>query len=653
MLVLRLRPLALAFLLGASPAVCAQSTIGEIQGAAHVSPFAGQRVTTRGVITAIANSGGNGFWIQDGILGLPSDGRAETSDGLFVFTGTRVSSLGLGLGVGDHVSVTGTVFEFRPGCSSFPNNLTCAPTDSAWKNLTVTQLSNPTITRVSAGNPLPAPVQIGGPGGRTAPAAISHGFGGSVESPGYAYDPGRHALDFYESFEGMRVQVSSPQAVSGTRSFGEIVMLPDQRAGAALPNVRGGVTIGPGEFNSRRVHVDDRLIGLANMPVVPVGTTFQSITGVVDYSFANYKVLATANPVVAQASTIAPQVLPPTAHVPGRFTIAGYNVLNLAGNAATSRFNGIAGQIVTNLRAPDIVALSEIQDDNGANASGGSGAASTWANLISAIASAGGPAYAFRQIDPVPGADGGEPGGNIRVGFLYRPDRVTFVGKGAAGPTDATQVNPDGSVTLSPGRIDPTNPAFNDSRKPLVGEFLIGGERVLVVANHFNSKGGDDPLFGRFQDPVLASEPQRIAQANAVGSLVEAVLARDPGARIVVLGDLNDFEFSPPLARLKAAGLTNLNESLPAAERYGYIFDGNSQSLDHLLVSAPLARDAQFRIVHLNAEFPDATRISDHDAVYASLTLAPIPEPQTWALMAAGLGLVGWAARARRSTSGG
>lgn len=618
--------------------------IGEIQGATHVSPFQGQSVTTGGVITAIANSGGNGFWIQDA-----GDGNPATSDGLFVFTNTRVGNLGLGLAVGDRVSVTGTVFEFRPGCSSSAtlNNLTCAPSDSAWKNLTITQLVNPAITKVSSGNPLPGPLQIGGTGGLSAPRAISSAFGGSIESPGYVYQPNRHAIDFYESMEGMRVRVSNPQAVGPTRSFGEIVLLPDNRANAGLPSPRGGVVISPGEFNSGRIHIDDRLVGFANMPQVPVGTTFASMTGVMDYSFANYKLLVTEAPVIAQASALAREVRPATPPRAGRFTIAGFNVENLSGNAPAAKYAGLASQIVSNLRAPDILALSEMQDNNGTTNNGVTSASASFANLIAAIGAAGGPAYQYRQIDPLDNADGGAPGGNIRVGFLYRPDRASFVDKGAAGPLDATQVNADGSISLSPGRIAPGSTAFDASRKPLAGEFLIDGERVIVVANHMNSKGPDDPLFGRFQAPVLASESQRLLQAQAVGSFVEGILARDPGARVVVLGDLNDFEFSAPLARLKAAGLTSLNETLPANERYTYIFDGNSQSLDHLLVSAALAREAEFDIVHINAEFPDGTRFSDHDAVFASLSLAPIPEPHTYALMLAGLGWLAWRAGRR------
>lgn len=627
----------------------AQLLIGQIQGGAHVSPFAGQSVTTGGIVTAIADAGGNGFWIQDG-----GDGNAATSDGLFVFTGARVANLGLGLSVGDHVYVTGSVFEFRPGCSSSStlNNLTCAPSDSAWKNLTITEIVNPVIAKQSSGNPLPAAIQIGGAGGLAAPQAISYDFGGSVESAGYQYRPTQHSLDFYESLEGMRVTVSNPQAVGPTRSFAEIVLTPDRRAGAALPTPRGGVNIAPGEFNSGRVHIDDRLIGASNMPKVAVGTTFASMTGVLDYSFANYKLLVTQAPVVQQASTLEREARPLLPAQPGRFTIAAFNVQNLAANAAPGQMNGIAGQIVGNLRSPDILAVSEIQDANGTTNNGVTSAAGSFGSLIAAIDAAGGPAYQFRQIDPENNADGGVPGGNIRVGFLYRSDRVTFVDRGAAGANDATQIQADGSLSLSPGRVSPTNPAFIDSRKPLAGEFLIEGERVIVVANHMNSKGGDDPLFGRFQSPVLASEVQRLQQTEVVGSFVESILSIDPGARVVVLGDLNDFEFSSPLSRLKAAGLANLNETLPENERYTYIFDGNSQSLDHMLVSASLAQGADFDIVNFNAEFPDSERFSDHDAVFASLSLAPIPEPRTYALLLAGLSFVGWAARGRRNRGG-
>ena len=79
---------------------------------------------------------------------------------------------------------------------------------------------------------------------------------------------------------------------------------------------------------------------------------------------------------------------------------------------------------------------------------------------------------------------------------------------------------------------------------------------------------------------------------------------------MVVLGDLNDFGFSPALAPLTDGGaLTDLATSLPPAERYSYVYEGNSQQLDHTLVTPGVRAD--YDIVHLNAEFHDQT--SDHD----------------------------------------
>jgi predicted extracellular nuclease len=60
-------------------------------------------------------------------------------------------------------------------------------------------------------------------------------------------------------------------------------------------------------------------------------------------------------------------------------------------------------------------------------------------------------------------------------------------------------------------------------------------------------------------------------------------------------------------------------DTLPANERYTYVFDGNSQALDHILVASNLYQQAfdSADIIHLNAEFAAAYRSSDHDPVLA------------------------------------
>jgi hypothetical protein len=250
----------------------------------------------------------------------------------------------------------------------------------------------------------------------------------------------------------------------------------------------------------------------------------------------------------------------------------------------------------------------------------------TLTQLIAAITSAGGPTYDWRQINPVDDQDGGQPGGNIRVGFLFRTDRgVAFVDRPGGSSTTPTSVVNGASgpqLSASPGRISPSNTAWNASRKPLVGEFTYRDETVFVIANHFNSKGGDDPLFGRFQPPTRISEVQRHHQAQVVNDFVDSILTVDGAANIIVLGDINDFDFSDTVSILKGGVLHNLMDTLPQAERYSYVFEGNSQVLDQILVSRHLYRDlTAYDVVHVNSEF--AVQASDHEPQVARFVLKP------------------------------
>jgi len=114
---------------------------------------------------------------------------------------------------------------------------------------------------------------------------------------------------------------------------------------------------------------------------------------------------------------------------------------------------------------------------------------------------------------------------------------------------------------------------------------------------------------------------QRRRQAERIAELVEEILALDPAARIVVLGDLNEHEFRPPVTRLVEAGLVDLVGALPVDDRYSYNHEANSQLLDHILVSRSLAEGAVADIVHRNADYPARQQASDHDPVVGRLPL--------------------------------
>jgi predicted extracellular nuclease len=262
------------------------------------------------------------------------------------------------------------------------------------------------------------------------------------------------------------------------------------------------------------------------------------------------------------------------------------------------------------------VNLEEIQDNNGPAVVGDGVVAAdqTLQKFTDAIVTAGGPRYEWREIDPQDLADGGQPGGNIRVGFLFNPTRVSFVDRPGGDATTAVAVRADhgkAQLTLSPGRVDPANPAWTDSRKPLAGEFVFHGRTVFVIANHFISKGGDQPTHGRFQPPTRSSEVQRAQQATVLHDFVDKLLAADQNVNVIVAGDLNDYPFSSTVQTLTAGGgLNDLIAGLPENERYSYVFEGQSQVLDHILASnAP--RGVDYDVVHVNAEF--AQQASDHD----------------------------------------
>ena len=143
----------------------------------------------------------------------------------------------------------------------------------------------------------------------------------------------------------------------------------------------------------------------------------------------------------------------------------------------------------------------------------------------------------------------------------------------------------------------------------------------IFVAEHKNSFERKS-LHSRFQPPSRSSEQQRMLQAREVNAFVKDVLEVQRKADVVVLGDINDFEFSPTTQQLTEGGvLRTAAFSLPESERYTYVYEGNSQVLDHIMVSSKLRFNAavEYDVVHVNAEF--ANSVSDHDPEVARFHL--------------------------------
>ncbi|URN11712.1 endonuclease/exonuclease/phosphatase family protein [Streptomyces radiopugnans] len=585
---------ALTSTLLAAPASAAEPAdtvrIHDIQGTTRVSPLAGEQVSqVSGVVTGVRTYGSRGFWMQD----TAPDGDPATSEGLFVFTGSvpRVA-------VGDLVQVSGTVTEYRPGGNSSGNQ-------------TLTQISRPQVTVVSSGNPPPAPVTLDS---ASVPEAYAPqgdpAAGGSIE--GLELRPQAYALDLYESLEGMDVRIRDARVVGPSTRYAElwVTVRPEQN-----PSARGGTVYGGyDEQNSGRLKVES-LTPLSQEPFPTANTgdvLVSATTGPLDYEqYGGYHVVARELGEVEDRGLERERT---RAQRRGELAVATYNVENLHPGNDQEKFDRLARGVVENLASPDILALEEIQDDNGLVNDEVVSADATLAKFTEAIAAAGGPRYEWRAVDPVDDADGGQPGGNIRNVFLFNPERVSFVDRPGGGATTAVGVERERGravLTHSPARVAPNDTAWEDSRKPLVGEFRFRGRTVIVVANHFASKGGDQSLHAAVQPPNRSSEVQRTAQARVVNHFVRQVLAVERKANVVVLGDINDFEFSATTRELTAGGtLRSAVLSLPEEERYTYVYDGNAQVLDQTLVSPGVGR-FDYDIVHVNAEFAD--QASDHD----------------------------------------
>ncbi len=565
--------------------------IHDIQGDTRVSPYEGKAVSgVTGIVTGVRAYGSSqGFWFQD-----PNpDSDPRTSEGIFVYTSSTPT-----VSVGDSVTVAGTVSDYYPGGSTAGGQA-------------VTEITKPTVATVSSNNPVPAPVVLDD---KEVPDSFAPSAGGgSIES--LPLRPSEYALDLYASLEGMNVQIGSSRVVGATDPYSElwVTVKPKQN-----PTKRGGTLYtGYDAPNSGRLMVQSLIpTSTSAFPTANVGDTLKgTTTGPLDYNqFGGTYALQARTLGTVKSGGITPEVTAKASS--DQATIATYNVENLAPDNDQSKFDALAKGLVTNLRSPDVVALEEIQDNDGAKDDGVVAADQTLTKLTAAIKAAGGPSYQWREIDPVNDKDGGEPGGNIRSVFLFNPDRVSFVDRAGGDATTAVGITGTGDkteLTASPGRIAPNDSAWDSSRKPLAGEFTFRGKKLFVIANHFDSKGGDQGIDSRFQPPVRSSEVQRVRQAILEHDFVAQLEAADPKADVVVLGDLNDYQFSPAVTSLTDNGkaLTDLVNTLPAAERYSYVYEGNSQVLDHILVSPGLGKHADYDVVHINSEFANQT--SDHD----------------------------------------
>lgn len=151
------------------------------------------------------------------------------------------------------------------------------------------------------------------------------------------------------------------------------------------------------------------------------------------------------------------------------------------------------------------------------------------------------------------------------------------------------------------------------------------GLPVTLLAAHLKSKRET----GRPSEALI-----REAEARALRHHVDALFDRDPGARILVAGDLNDHQDSRPLRLLKSRGPRGLVDLRPGERRVGtptdtthhadtatwthhYAKEDSYSRFDYILVS-PAMRLHWRPEGSFVAEVPGGSKASDHRPVVAS-----------------------------------
>jgi endonuclease/exonuclease/phosphatase family metal-dependent hydrolase len=117
------------------------------------------------------------------------------------------------------------------------------------------------------------------------------------------------------------------------------------------------------------------------------------------------------------------------------------------------------------------------------------------------------------------------------------------------------------------------------------------GNDLYVFMNHWPS---------RFNEP-----PARITAAKTARKRIDAILAADPKADIVLLGDLNDeptdvsirehLRAASTAENLPAGALLDTTAPITAANKGTIVYDDKWQLFDHIIVSAGMLDDDGFR----------------------------------------------------------
>jgi predicted extracellular nuclease len=577
--------------------------INQIQGSGATSPLAGQVVITSGIVTLLrtsTNNGGaaSGFFLQEPTA--TNDADPNTSEGIFVFTNSVPTA-----GIGDNVTVTGTVVEF--------NGLTeISPVSGVTINSTGNGLPDAVVLTTTILDPTAAPTQ-----------------------------------PQLEKYEGMRMSAASLRTVAPNDSFFDVdtvlgsVPRPLREPGIGIsetvpPDPSSGnvdCCIPRWDENPERLPVDTNGRAGSSLNPYTSNVTFTSVAGPLDFAFGRYRLIPETS-LSASANMSAVPVPTPTSN---EFTVAHFNVENFANGTTQRQKAALAVRDV--MKLPDIIGVIEIFELTGLQA------LATEINTISP-----GVNYQPYLVE----ADSQSGDADQDVGYLVNANRVTV--------DSVEQIELPGcmgNAATCNTYTDPNtgNPAYLNDRPPLVLRARVqptgANLPVIVIVNHLRSFIDIEAVTG--EGPRVRAK--RKAQAEFLADLLQDLQSANPTTSVISVGDYNAFQFNDgytdPISVIKGTptadeqmvvdaspdlvnpNFINLIDKLPVAERYSFIFENTAQALDHILVNTVAdLRNTRIAFARNNADFPEnpagtylsnATRPernSDHDMPVAYFSLS-------------------------------
>ncbi|WP_373541827.1 ExeM/NucH family extracellular endonuclease [Chamaesiphon sp.] len=594
-----------------APAVTKISTIQGTGTAATAGTY-----TIEGIVVGDYQGidGLGGFYLQEETT--DADGNVLTSEGIFVNSLAAVN-------VGDQVKVTGAVLE----SSATPSFNQAVITPGSAADVSVVATGQQSLVSATV---VDLPVTTLGeleryegmlitiPETLTVTEVFNLGRFGevSLSANGRLFNP-TNIVDPNDS-------AATGTSSSGTSNVAAVTALQDL-------NNRSRILLDDGSSASNLSDVPyvNTTDADPNNNTLRIGSTTTGLTGVLGFGFNNYRIQPTLAPVFNY------EARPAVPEVGGSLKVGSFNVLNYfngdgagggfptsRGADTTAEFGRQRAKIITAIQElnADVVGLIEMEND-------GDGANSAIVNLVNGLNTAiGSNTYDYIKLANTTGSSGTD---EIKVAFIYKPGAVTPVG-------NAVYFN---------------DPAFDTARPPLAQTFLnnASGEKFTPIVNHFKSKGSSAGLPGDTDqgDGQGLSNATRKAQSTALLNFVTQIQTASGDSDVMILGDLNAYNEEDPIDILRAGGFTKL-----ATATDSYVFDGQTGSLDHALVTASLLsqvtgaakwninssepivfdyNDAELTTSEGAAEdrndtslyAPDRFRSSDHDPVLAGLDLKP------------------------------